>query len=182
MNFGKKNLQHLTASDLKALIESQPGNIDAVLAYCHKVLLEGGPSSEAKAGGMLGRFKNKLVEEADPVVVATLVLQIPLDQGVLTPIHYLRLGGHLEAAGAIDQAGLCYRRVFDTDKTSQESEIALLRLSKLLENEYHNPDQAREAYTVFLTLFPNSQMAKEARKSLENLPPPSDDAEATAAE
>ena len=123
---------------------------------------------------MLGRFKNKLVDEADPIAVASIVFQIPLDQGVLTPIHYLRLGGHLEAAGAIDEAGLCYRRVFDTDKTSQESEVALIRLAKLLEHQYRNTDQAREAYTVFLALFPGSQMAKEAQKALDEacpLPP-----------
>ena len=74
--------------------------------------------------------------------------RIPLANNTLPGVFYLKLGGRLEASNGFDDAGLCYRRVFDMDKTTKESEVALMRLGRLLETHYQNPDQAREAYTA----------------------------------
>ena len=151
-------------------MEQPTENMDLVTAYCWKSLMDGGPTGEQKCLKMLNKYKLRLLETGDPFKVAKIVLYISVSTVGLPGVFYLKLGGKLEAVGGQDDAGLCYRRVFDSDKTSKDAEVALLRLGRLLENHYKNPLQAREAYSVLLTIFPTGVGAEEASKALKRIP------------
>lgn len=172
----KGDFEQMSLYELDSLLETPTENMDLVTAYCKKALLDGGPTGEMKCVKMLSRYRLKLVDNGDPFKIVQVVLRIPISSDTLPQVFYLKLGGRLEAMQYQDDAGLCYRRVFDMDKTSREAEIALIRLGRMLENYYHNPDQAREAYTVLIHLFPTSPAVEEAQKALRRLTPPSETA------
>ena len=166
----KGDLSQMTLYDLETLLETPTDNMEIVTTYCWKLLMDGGPSGEHKCIKTLNKYKLRLLDTGDPVKIASIALKLPAGTDTLPAVFYLQLGGKLEGVGAQDDAGLCYRRAFDMDKTSRDAEIALIRLGRLLEYHYKNPEQAREAYTVLLTLFPFGPSSEAAQKALERLP------------
>ena len=165
-----KNPANRSLGDLESLVLEGRADIPILLAYCNKLLDQGGAAAERKCLKQLSDYhKLSLVENADPMELARLVLRIPITVGSMPTVFYLKLGSHLEAIKAVDDAGLMYRRIFDIDRTGEDAEAALLRLGLLLENHYRNRDQAYEAYSVQLSLFPVGEYAEEAKAALVRL-------------
>ncbi|MFI5220790.1 MAG: tol-pal system YbgF family protein [Bacteroidia bacterium] len=73
------------------------------------------------------------------------------------------------ALGQSDYAIQLLQTVIDQYPKSKKSEEALFRQGYLYENNLQNLVKAKNAYQEFLKKYPNSELAKDAKFSLENL-------------
>ena len=103
---------------------------------------------------------------ANPQEVAWLLLTLPASAG-LNPVLYLRTASRLESIAGNEYAYKLYHRVYEINPQSPDSEVALLRMARMMENVYQNPAQARQIYAELLRLFPYGQNAVDVRRILQ---------------
>jgi membrane associated rhomboid family serine protease len=156
----------MSASELETILEAPTENMEMVLIYCNKAIGLPGDVGEKKALKMIERYKEPLLDRGDPEVIASTLLKIPKDTGGVSGPFYLKLGGKLEALKKYDTAAYIYRRVFDIDPYSPDSNAAILRFGRIWETVYQDVDMARDAYEVYIKLFPNGPLIEEAEKGL----------------
>ena len=85
---------------------------------------------------------------------------------------FLRLGSRLERLGENDRAIRLYHRMCEVFSPCPDVETAYLRVGRLMEQVYRDPNQARFCYVKMLELFPQGAMCMEAEAGLRRLPKP----------
>ncbi len=160
------DLKLMSASELETILEAPTENMDMVLIYCNKALGLPGDTGEKKTLKMIERYKEDLLLRADPEMIASTLLKIPKDSGGVAGTFYLKLGSRLEGIQKYDTAAYIYRRIFDIDPYSPDSNAAILRFGRIWETIYHDVDMARDAYEVYIKLFPKGPLIEEAEKGL----------------
>lgn len=165
-----KDFSLLPLADLEALMQRPTTDIELILAYCEKALL-GYQAQPEKCLAILRKHQTILITQADPNRVAYLLLSLRPEIGGLAPVYYLRVGGRLETMGSHDYAAQVYHREYTLYPQSPETEMALFRLAQLMERALRNPQYACTSYSEVLRLFPNGQMAMQARQELQRLQP-----------
>ncbi|HEY3329985.1 MAG TPA: rhomboid family intramembrane serine protease [Capsulimonadaceae bacterium] len=156
----------LSANELETILTAPTENMTMVLVYCNKAIATPGTVGEKKALKMIERYMDPLLEKADPLWVAETLLKIPAETGSVPCWFYLKLAGKLEGLKKFDTAAYMYRRVFDLDPYGPDASPAILRFGRIWETIYNDIDMARDAYEVYLKLFPDGPLAEEAEKGL----------------
>jgi len=163
-------LELMSYGELDVLMDAWTDNMDMVLVYCNKAIAHPGSRGEQKAVEAIERYKDELLEHADPEWLASTVLKIPRDATKQLPgPFYLKLGGKLEAAGKYETAAVVYRRIFDIDQSTMDASAAIMRFGRIWETIFHDMEMARDAYEVYMRLFPSGSLAEEAEKGLERV-------------
>lgn len=160
----------LSLGELETLLQRPTEDMRIVLAYCEKAVTQYGGNSQGRCLAMLNQHARPLIEQADSQRLATVLLHISAQVGGMHPTYYLRLASRLEAQSSNDLASQLYRRVYDLNQTSPDSETALFRLGQLMQNVFRNYAYAQMCYQEQLRLFPNGEMSLQARRALQQLP------------
>ncbi len=156
----------LSVGELHTLMQQPTDNLELVLAYLDKISSTfDGNFNEALL--VFNRYATLLLKEADPEVVARIVLRIPVQYGGVHPVFYLKLGSALEHRTSNDLAYQVYRRMYDLAPTAPDSEMALYRMAHIIEHAYRNHAQSVAVYQEMLRLFPNGELAVYARDALQ---------------
>ena len=87
-------------------------------------------------------------------------------------MFFLRLGSRLERAGDHDGAVRLYNRMCEVFLPCPDTEMAYLRVARIMEQTYGDRVQARFCYAQMLELFPQGAMCLEAEGGLRRLPAP----------
>ncbi|MGI4791946.1 MAG: rhomboid family intramembrane serine protease [Janthinobacterium lividum] len=160
----------LPLHDLEALMQRPTTDVRLILAYCRQATISTVGASEAKCLWALHQYGTLLIDQADPVQLAGVLLPLsPASAGQVSPVFFLRLGSRLERGGAYEPAVRIYHRMCEVFPPGPDIEMAYLRVGRLMENFYHDTAQARFCYTQMLTLFPYGAMAAEAERGLQKL-------------
>lgn len=168
-----REYEYLSFYELEALMQNPTDDMRLVLSYCEKALLSPGSYGEHKCFTAMHYYIKPLLEYYDQHRVAALLLRISIQYTYqLTSITLLRVGSNLEHLNNYDMAVRIYRRVFEVFPNSQESQIALMRLARIMEKYYNDRGQAHYYYSELIRAYPSSQFAEEARRSLKSLPYP----------
>ena len=167
-----RDVSLLTLHDLEALMQRPTTDVKLILAYCRQAQISHIGASEAKCLWALRQYGTLLMDGADPQALAAVLLPLsPASTRQLAPAFFLRLGSRLEKAGAPDTAVRIYHRLCELFPPGPDSEMAYLRVGRLMENFYGDPSQARFCYESMLREFPHGLMAAEAERGLRRLPP-----------
>ncbi len=163
----------LPLHDLEALMQRPTTDVRLILAYCRQSLIAPMGASEAKCLWALRQYGSLLMEQADPSVLAGLVVPLTmLTARQIPPMFFLRLGSRLERAGAYDGAVRLYYRMCEVFPPCPDVEMAYLRVARMMEHNYGDRAQARFCYAKMLELFPHGAMCLEAEGGLRRLPAP----------
>lgn len=163
-------LELMSYAELDVLMDAWTDNMELVLTYCNKALAQPGTRGEQKAAAAIERYKQDLLMYSDPEWVASTLLKIPQDSTYqVSGPFYLKLGSKLESVGNYQMAATLYRRIFDIDATSKDSSAAIIRFGRIWEQVFKDKEMARDAYEVYLRLFPKGPMAEEAEKGLDRV-------------
>ncbi|MDR3709713.1 MAG: rhomboid family intramembrane serine protease [Capsulimonadaceae bacterium] len=165
----RNELELMSFAELDVLMDAPTDNMDLVLVYCNKAIAKGDGRGEKRAIDTIEQYKDELLDYPSPEEVAKVLLKIPRDDGGVSGPFYLKLGSKLEGLGKFDTAAYVYRRIFDIDPSTKDSAAAIMRFARIWETIYDNKEMARDAYEVYLKLFPKGVMAEEAEKGLERL-------------
>ena len=160
-----KDYTLLSLPELEALLQKPTEDLNLVLAYCEKTLSQYG-GHPAQCLAMLNYYARPLIERGDPERIAYILLNIHPSAGGMPPVFSLRLASRLERQTSNDLAAQVYRRIYDTAPNAPETEVALFRLGHLMQNVFHNQAYAQMVYGELFRLFPNGEMALQARRSL----------------
>src|SRR5579884_3833441 len=161
-----KDYALLSLTELETLLQTPTEDMHLVLAYCEKAaLFTSGRTEHCLA--VLNHYGQTLIERADLNRLAQILLQLPVTVGGMPPVFYLRLASRLEQIASNELACQIYRRVYDLYPTAPDTEMALFRLGQLMERVYANHPYAHAIYAEMLRLFPNGQMALQARRALQ---------------
>jgi Uncharacterized membrane protein (homolog of Drosophila rhomboid) len=160
----------MSLPELESLIEGQPDNAPAILAYCRKAMSQ--PNGYTLCHSMVTRHGKTLVEKAEPLAAAQLLLALPPSAGSVPSSWLLRLGSRLESDGDYLMATNVFRHLYRMDPNGRDTEIALLRLARLTEQTDPNKAAAAAVYAEMLRRFPNGTQADAARDALRRLPKP----------
>ncbi len=163
----------LPLHDLEALMQRPTTDVRLIMAYCRQSLIAPIGASEAKCLWALRQYGSLLIEQAEPGVLAGMVahLSLPTSQQI-PPMLFLRLGSQLERVGEYDGAVRLYYRMCEVFPTSPDTEMAYLRVARIMEQTYGDRAQARFCYAKMLELFPKGAMCLEAEGGLRRLPAP----------
>lgn len=166
-----RDVSLLPLRDLEALMQRPTTDVKLILAYCRQATISHIGASEAKCLWALHQYGPLLMDQADPKQLAGVLLPLsPASTRQVSPIFFLRLGSRLEIAGASDTAVRIYQRVCDVFPPSPDTEMAYLRVGRLMETVYGDMAQARFCYQKMLEQFPAGLMAGEAERGLRRLP------------
>jgi len=160
------DLEYLSVSELESILEAPTEDMDLVLTYCDKAMLQPGEKGEKNALKMIETYKNQLLLRADVDTLTNLVLRIPKEIGGVSGPFYLRLGSKLELAQRFETAAYIYRRVYDIYQRTPDAGAALMRLARVWEQVFFNPELSQEAYTVYLEHFASGPLTEEAKNGL----------------
>ena len=167
-----RDVSLLPLHDLEALMQRPTTDMRLVMAYCRMSMISNIGASEAKCLWALRQYGALLMDQAEPVALAQILLPLSQDSArQISPMFFLRLGSRLERAGAYDPAVRLYQRMCEVFPACPDVEMAYLRVGRLMDRVYGDPIQARYCYTQMLTLFPQGVMAPEAERGLQKLPP-----------
>ncbi len=168
-----RDVSLLPLYDLEALMQRPTTDVKLIMAYCRQSMVSHVGASEEKCLWALRQYGPLLMDQAEPVPLALILLPLSLSTArQLSPVFFLRLGSRLERVAAYDPAVRLYQRMCDIFPAGPETEIAYLRVARLMDDIYGDPVQARYCYTQMLTLFPQGAMVLEAQSGLRKLPPP----------
>ncbi len=162
-----KDYSLLDVRELETLLQQPTEDMELVMAYCERAAMEYGSGRIIRCLEYLNYYSRQLIEKADPGRLALVVLHIPPATGGLPLVFYLRLASRLEAITSNDYAARLYRRVYELAPTAPDSETALFRLAQLMERAFQNKAYAQATYAEMLRLFPNGEMALQARRALQ---------------
>lgn len=161
----------LPLHDLEALMQRPTTDVRLILAYCRQATISHIGASEAKCLWALHQYGTLLMDQADPVGLAGVLLPLsPASARQVSPAFFLRLGSRLEKAAATEIAVRIYHRLCEIFPPGPDTEMAYLRVGRLMETVYGDFPQARFCYEQMLTLFPQGIMAAEAERGLRRLP------------
>jgi tetratricopeptide (TPR) repeat protein len=90
-------------------------------------------------------------------------------QDSLCPSYLMRSGEFFRNAMLPQQALSCYERVSRDYPQYRKRNMALFLTGFIYENELHDMNKAKSCYEQYLTQYPNTAMAKDAKFSLDNL-------------
>ncbi len=168
-----RDVSLLPLYDLEALMQRPTTDVRLIMAYCRQSLVSTVGASEDKCLWALRQYGTLLMDQAEPIALAQTLLPLSLPiVRQLSPVFFLRLGSRLERAAAYDLAVRIYQRLCEVFPASPDTEIAYLRVARLMENVYSDPAQARYCYAQMLSLFPLGSMRMEAECGLQKLPSP----------
>jgi membrane associated rhomboid family serine protease len=168
----------MNVHELASLLEAPTENMDIVVAYCGKAIINLGDAGDKKAIAMLETYKQQLLARADPVRLAQVVLSIPKASGGVSGPFYLRLGGKLEQLNRDDTAVMVYRQAYELFGVMPDGGAAVVRLARLWESKLKSYDDALDAYEIYVEYFPAGPLLEDAQKgvarikALKALPPP----------
>jgi membrane associated rhomboid family serine protease len=165
-----KDYSLLSLGDMETLLENSTDDLQLVMAYCTRASVEYHVGRQERSISLIKQHASRLIEEADPQSLAAVILQVTVQASAQLPaVFLLRLASRLERVSCNDFAAQIYRRIYDTDPNSAETEAALYRLALLMERSFSNPGYARQTYAEMLRLFPNGELALEAGAALRRL-------------
>ncbi len=161
----------MTLYEMEPLMQQAAPPPKLALAYCQKALLTPGARGEEQCVAALRQHGRMLVESGDACALAAVLLGLPPAVAAqnLPLVFFLRLGSRLERENCADLATRLYRRICEINMRAPDAEVALYRTGRLLENVYRDREGAKAYYGELLRLFPNGQMALDARRSLAHL-------------
>jgi len=163
-----KNYAKLSVRELETLVQYPTEDMELILTYCQKAAAAG-HERDAACMALLDRYSRDLIVKAAPDRLAFVTLSFPPAADALSPVFYLRLASRLESLGFDDLACQVYRRIYDLAPRAPETEIALFRMGQAMEHSLQNYDYAQEVYAEMLRLFPDGEMAPQARRALQQL-------------
>ena len=168
-----RDVSLLPLHDLEALMQRPTTDVRLILAYCRQATISTVGASEAKCLWALRQYGTLLMEQADPMLLANVLMPLSLPSArQLSPAFFLRLGSRLERASSYDMAVRIYSRLCEVFPTGPDTEMAYLRVGRLMEKVYADPVQARFCYEKMLAVFPQGPMAAEAEGGLQRLAVP----------
>lgn len=151
----------LAYHELEALMDHPADNVPLILAFCHKAATRYNNDRHPECLAALRQHGRLLIEKGDVDLLAQIVLRVPVGVGAMPPAFYLRLGSRLESLGSYENAALVYRRLYDLEPKTADTEMALFRWGRLLEQTAPDKAQAAAVYGELLRLFPASERAKQ---------------------
>ncbi|MGO8670135.1 MAG: rhomboid family intramembrane serine protease [Capsulimonadaceae bacterium] len=171
MRADTRDYDMLSYYELDALMQNPAEDMRLVVAFCTKALAAPGSTGEQRCVGAIQHYARPLIESADQARLAIILLQLSLDAVRAVPsVLLLRLGSNLEYLRNYELALRIYRRIWEAQPRHPDSESALLRLGRIMDQIYRNPEQSRYFYSELIRTFPSGNMADEARRSLSTLP------------
>ncbi|HZP82504.1 MAG TPA: rhomboid family intramembrane serine protease [Chthonomonadaceae bacterium] len=156
----------LSLNELETLTQRPNVDTGIVLAYLEKASLQTGGRADS-CYAVLQQHSQALMEKADPNRLAYVLLSLPPTANGPPAAYYLRLAGRLEQIGSHDLAARLYRRIYEIAPSGPDTEVALFRLGQLMERVFSNRSYAQAAYQEMLRLFPEGQMARQARQAMQ---------------
>lgn len=162
----------LPLSDLEALVQREPDNLDLVTTFCHKALFGTLGGTAPLARSLFLEKADKLVQSGDPDTVTRLALAIATSPGEVPNPLLLRLAARQEREGDFGQADALMRRVLSFDDRGPEAEMVWARLARLTEQSMGDKAEAAKLYTEQLVRFPNGAQSTYARTALQRLGSP----------
>ena len=165
-----RDTREMTLEDLEDLLTTAPEDSALVLEYCHRLLFLPNGTWQRPFLKTIKTYGSVLVQHADPVELARLLLQLPPDIANELPGHYfLQVGARLDTAWQTDMAIQVYYRITEISPTSQDAESALARLGRLMDLSLNDAYHAHFYYSELVRRFPLSQAADQARHTLEKM-------------
>lgn len=158
--------------ELESLMEANPGNVQIIMAFCKKAATRVDGTGYKMCLDCLIANQNVLLEQADPGILATLVLGLPESVGTVPPAFLLRLGGKVESVGMHEWAMRCYKKVYLLDPSGRDTEMALARLARLTEQTDPEKGNAAAVWAELLRLFPNGPQSSNAEIAIRRLGKP----------
>lgn len=166
-----KDYDILNVYELEALLQHPAEDMRLVVAFCEKTLGAPGGLGDQRCLWAVQTYARPLAETADKQRLAGIILRMQIDYVRLVPtVFLLRLGSNLEAIRDYEMAVRIYRRMWEMDPTQPDTEIALSRLGRLMEQVYRNSEHARYYYSEQLRHHPSGRLAEDARRSLATMP------------
>lgn len=163
-DLGNTNYQILGVHELEPLVYGPQPVIPAVFTYVRKVLTH--PNGQQRAYEAIVKNQNMILEQGDAGQFAVVVMEIPQSAGKFPSGFLLSLGQKLEIEGNYEVAGRLYRYIMKQDEKAPETEVALARYARLLEQSNPDKNYAASAYKEMLRLFPTGKQADIARQAL----------------
>jgi len=165
-----RDTRDMSLEDLGDLLTSAPEDAGLVLEYCHRLLLLPNGTWQRSFLHAIRTYGRVLVQHADPVALASLLLQLPPEVANELPGHYfLQVGARLDTAWQTDMAVQIYYRITEISPTSLDAESALARLARLMDLSLNDAFHAHYYYSELIKRFPLSQSADQARHSMEKM-------------
>ncbi len=161
----------LALHELGALMEGRTNadNVPLILTYCWKAQRRPEGDGHTLCFQAVKAKERLLADQAEPAVLAMIILAIPPTVGRLSGMFLLRLGSRLEADKNVDFAMRVYRHLIMQDPTGRDTEMALSRLARLTEQVENSHEQAAAIYKEQLRLFPGGTLALDAQSALGRL-------------
>ena len=159
----------LSMYELEALLESRPGDVNLLMAFCSKAMTRSEMNGPKKAMDALTRHADALLAQTDPARVAHVLLTLPESAGPVPASLIMRLGAKLETAGAYDVATACYRRFYNENPDSPDAQTSLIRWARLTEQLDADKRNAAALYIELLQRFPNGSQSLYAETALRRL-------------
>jgi hypothetical protein len=167
-DFGE-DVEFLSLTEMESIIEGNAADMAIVLAYCRKVMLDQGEKGEKKALQIVDDNKLRLLTEGDIDILSDVILTIPKTIGGLPGGYYLRLGSKLEQMHKFETSAYIYRRCYDLYFTTPDAGAALIRLARIWERVFANPELSHEAYSIYLEHFVNGPLTEDAQKGFDRV-------------
>jgi hypothetical protein len=158
------SLMHLV--ELQTLLDAPTENMNLVLAYCGKAMIEKGPYGAELAIKMIERYRDPLLACSSTEILGQEVLRIPIVCGGLPGPFYLKLGAKLEQIGGSESAAYVYRRAYNLYKNTPDGGAALMRLARVWEVTFQNPELAGQAYRIYVDHFKSGPLLEDAKRGL----------------
>lgn len=163
----------LSLPDLEALVEREPENAALVLTFCQKALLNPIGGSSGLARRMFVERVDLLLAQPDLDAVGRLALTLSAETGSVASPTLMRIAGRLESRGEYAFAEQLYRRVLQQDSDGPDTELALIRLARLMEQTEADKGRAAAVYAELVKRYPLSAHVPYAQAALARLPAPS---------
>lgn len=167
-----KNLLALSLPELQALMEGSSDNVRIIMAFCKKAAAHYSGSCYGMCHAALLEHRDLVFTEADPEHLAALLFGLPDTFAPFPAAYEMRLASRLEQEGSYEFAGRMYRRVIAENPDAPETEMALARLARLVEQTRPEKGEAAAIYAELLKRFPNGPQAPYAQNALRRLGPP----------
>ena len=165
-----KDFSLLGFTELEAMMAHPTDNMELVLAYCEKAMDYSNMQGRQERGAAkLIEYAPRLLGHADPVRLARIALFLPPTAPTPPLVCYLRLGAQLESIGQYQVASQMYYQIYRVAPNAPENEMALYRTGQMASRIFNNGANAQAAYAELLRLFPNGQMALQARQALKQI-------------
>lgn len=166
-----KDYDVMDVYELEALLQHPAEDMRLVVAFCEKTLVAPGGLGDQRCLWAIQTYARPLAETADKQRLAGIILRMNLDFVRMVPsIFMLRLGSNLEQIRDFEMAVRMYRRIWEVDPQQADTEVALSRLGRLMEQVYRNSEHARFYYSEQLRHHPAGRLAEDAKRSLAALP------------